>query len=278
MKSDRFVLTSVAMRIGKALQRADAASPSEIGGLGVITAPIGSGMSTSVRQAVEIHGWLNVEIHADPSARTVMNALHRAVFGDESVMYGSDQTFFRVLQKLKSGFWCGPIIVHNPERLNAKLMDIFVDVSESSGFFTVFCGSPRIRQFIMSALPGSLLEKAKSRIILDVDVPGPSLQDAKLMADELTEITIDGDLVEHCHRKAGGSVRSLLAQFRAVEEIAALTHLERIGLARWLALSGEPEEQLELATPRTAIAAPRLKALSKLDRGQPATTTKAEVA
>jgi len=255
MKVGRFVLTSVARGIGTGLKHA-AASRRELGSCGVtlITSPLSSGMTTAINQAAEIHGYLVADIHADPTVRTVMNAVHRAVFGDESLMYGSDQTFGRVVREMRD--LGGPCVVHNADRLTAKTLDLFLDLGDSTGLHIVLCGSQRLRRLITSAPSGSLLERIKTRIVFDVELPGPSLADARLLAEELAEVKFDADLIEHVFKQSGTSVRSLLVKFEAIEETAAVANLERIGLARWLALSGE-SEQPKLTAPRKAIAAPR---------------------
>jgi hypothetical protein len=250
----RFALYSVPERIGKALQHA-AESQCEVGSstITLITAPIGAGMTAAIYQAESVHGYLLLEIHADASVWSVANALYRAVFNTESSLFGSGHMIDVSIRKLREGRHVGPIIVHNGDRLTAKTLDLLVDVGDSTGFSLVLCGSRRLRQLIMSAPPGSLLEKAKSRIDLDVDLPGPSLQDALLLGDELAEIKIGADLVEHLFKKSGTSVRALLSQFRAVEEVAAVLKLDRIGLHRWLELSGESEtEQRKITAPRSS--------------------------
>lgn len=259
MRSGRFVLTSIARGIGQGLKCA-AAARREVGSCGVtlISTQPSCGQTTTIYQVAETQGYLVADVHADPNARTLVNSIHKAVFGDESVMYGSDQTFGRIVRELRTGASAGvggPFILHNGDRLSAKLIDVLLDFGDSTGFHMALCGGRRLRELIMSATSGAL-EKLRSRIILDLDLPGPSLSDARLLGEELAEVRIEADLIEHCFKQAGTSVRSLLVQFRAIDEAAAVANLESIGLTRWLALSGE-SEQPKLATPRQkAIAAP----------------------
>ena len=129
------------------------------------------------------------------------------MFSDDCVLWGSSHTIESVVRKLRQGCHCGPIIVHNADRLTGKLLDLLIDIADSVGFPLVLCGSRRLRQLIMAAPEGSLLEKVRSRIVLDVDLPGPSIADARLLGDELCYIKIDTDLVEHFFKGSGSSVR-----------------------------------------------------------------------
>ncbi|MGD0290106.1 MAG: AAA family ATPase [Candidatus Binataceae bacterium] len=195
------MLNSVAAGIAKAVQRASQLH-CEIGSSAfvVITAPLGAGLTVTIYQAVSIHGWLLVEIPADPNARSFANSLYRAAFATDCVLFGSSHTIdaaIRELRKLRQGGLSGPLLVHNADRVTPKILDQLLDIGDLTGFPIVLCGSRRLRQLIMSAPPGSLLEKAKSRIVLDVDLPGPSLQDALLLAEELATIQIGADLVEY---------------------------------------------------------------------------------
>jgi hypothetical protein len=264
MKTGQFVLNSIAAGIGNGLQRA-ARLRCEIGSIAtaLITTPIGAGQTAAIYQAVSVNGWLMVEVHADPDSRSIANALYRTAFSTDCVLFGSRHTIdavIREFRKLRAEGLSGPLIVHNGDRVTAKILDLLLDVGDSSGFPIVLCGSRRLRQLVMAAPEGSLAEKAKSRVAIDIDLPGLSLRDARLLADELADVTkIADDLVAHCFRKSGTSVRALLAQYQSVEDAAAIANLGSVGLAKWLELSGESEiEQRKIAAPRPkAIAAGR---------------------
>jgi hypothetical protein len=181
-----------------------------------------------------------------------MNDLYRAVFNMDCGYYGSDQTFYRVTHRLRE-MGAPPVIFDNADRLRTPtLIDITRDVGDHGGSPIGYSCVGQFRQIVMAAATTSLLSQVKSRIAVDVALPSPSVQDARLLARELAEVEIENDLIAECFKRAGTSVRTLLLEFRKVEDAARISGLERIGRAQWAALNGDLEKP-QIAEPRKAL-------------------------
>jgi hypothetical protein len=136
------------------------------------------------------------------------------------------------------------------------LLDLVRDLGDSSGSPIVLScrhGRRGLRELLEAESPTSDMAALVSRIDRYVELPGPSLQDAIVLARELMEIEIDDELISHVFTKNGTSVRSLLRAFRNCEELAMSSGCDRLDAARWSAISGEAIKQ----QPKTSIASPR---------------------
>ena len=183
-------------------------------------------------------GWRLVHVRADPTPRTILGDVFRAAHGFESSHYGNNSTRFRVEEQLLADG--RPIVVFdNCERLSPRMFDVLRDVGDATGCPIAVAGGPRLREILFGAKT-SLLEPVRDRIKVSIEVPRPSLKDAKLLATELFECQIDNDLLGYIFKRAGQSMRSLLAALHDIEKLAMATGLERIGLTRWFAIAGEP--------------------------------------
>ena len=103
------------------------------------------------------------------------------------------------------------------------------------------------------------MEAVASRIAADVELPKPSIRDAQLFAQELSEVEIESKLISYIFKAAGASARSLLRAYNQVEEIATAAGLRNIGLAQWLSLTGQPPQMEQIATPG-------IKTIAKMER------------
>jgi hypothetical protein len=240
MKNDRFVMTGAARVIEEALNSIHE-SPRRLHSCDILLlwqSASGSGLSTALQEITTVAGWPLVHIRAEPTPRTIVADMFRATHRYEDSYYGSDQTRFAVERRLAEEGQ--PLIVFdNCERLTPRMLDIVRDTGDSTGCPIALSGAPRIREILFSSKT-SLLEPVRDRVRLSVELPRPSLKDARLLASELLEIQVDNDLIGHTFKRAGQSMRSLLAALHDIEKLALVTGLQRIGLTRWFAITGEP--------------------------------------
>jgi hypothetical protein len=214
----------------------------------------GAGLSTALCELTTVADWRLVHVRAEPTPRTLLGDMFRAVYQYEGAYYGNNSTRLKVEDRLVADG--RPIVVFdNCERLSPRMFDILRDMGDATGCPIAVAGGPRLREILFGAKT-SLLEPVRDRIRMSIEVPRPSLKDAKLLATELFERQIDNNLIGYIFKRAGQSMRSLLRAFRDAEQVAMTTGLERIGLTDWLSITGAPAAT-ELPEPMETLPAKR---------------------
>ena len=260
MRTGRFVNLSVSAAIARTCGQADRL-PDELGSAAfvLLTTPIGAGQSCALYEITNLKDWLILELPACADLRSFAAALYKTAYREVSCHWGISQVIERSIRQIRSlreQGQRGPLIVHGADRLTPKLGDLLLDLGDLTGMPIILCGSRRLRQLVEGAPEGSFLERVKARVVLDAKLAGPTLRDARLLADELAEIAIAPDLLKVLFERSGGAVRALLASFRQAEELAAMTGGKALSLADWRAIAGEAE-RAQLSATNTAAAVRR---------------------
>jgi hypothetical protein len=256
-----FALTTLPGIGGRELKTADA-RPAQIGdcAITVFCAPPGAGQTTLFEQFATLHSRAVIDCPSDPNVRTLRDAMFSAIVGDESIYFGSVQSQSKAVRELRNQG--GPLLIFdNADRLaKPALLDLVQDLGDSSGSPIVLScrhGRRGLRELLEVESPTSDMAALVSRIDRCVELPGPSLQDAIVLARELMEIEVDDELIAHIFAKNGTSVRSLLRAFRNCEESAMSLGRDRLDIAQWCAIIGETiEEQPKLVVQRKALQSP----------------------
>jgi len=122
-----------------------------------------------------------------------------------------------------------PLLVDEADYLveQRRLVDTLRDIHDLATVPVVMIGMAGIQRKIAAR------EQLSGRIAQRVQFYPLDLDDARLMARELCEVSVEDDLVEQIHAKAAGSTRLLVVGLSAVEDLAKTRGKNKIGTSDW---------------------------------------------
>jgi hypothetical protein len=214
---DAVVLNSAANASAKAAKCADA-SRRQRGSCDIIlitSAASGCGATTLWRQIATHHDWPFISCHPEMTARALLNYVYEGVFHGVGNYYQNFECFNEIVAELRN-LGAPPLIFDDAFRLTPRLIDVLRDVGDSSGSPLVFVCTREMRQMVLAPTSSSM-EAVASRIAADVELPKPSIRDAQLLAQELSEVEIESKLISHIFKTAGASARSLLRAYNQID-------------------------------------------------------------
>jgi DNA transposition AAA+ family ATPase len=235
---DKFVITDAAGACGAMIKSLDESSRRREHScdIALITSPAGCGMTTMLEEIAACHDWPFVVVHSDPNPQRFLNDVFRGVLHYAGSYHGSHNTRHQIVERLKEE-GRPPLIIDSCDRLGPRLVDIAIDIGDSSGSPIVLGGRSRLRSTLLAPATSAMLA-ANSRLMGKVELKAPSLADARLLAAELVEVEIARDLVAALHKQAGASIRSLLTMFYQVEYAARIAGTKAISMQQWGAITG----------------------------------------
>jgi hypothetical protein len=252
-----------ALRIGAPILSKARTPLSRIGNctVAVISIPPGCGGGTLFQECGNLNDWCGARLSSNPTNNPGVLAqnLHLGVVGHEAPAWGIDSLIKPVVAELRYRGHV-PLLVRNADPIaNApKLVSFLVDVCNQAGSPLIFQTAGGLGSLggELEAPRSPLMAAIKSRITVHAKLPRPDLSDAMLLANELLDqVKFEADLIEQVFVRFGKnvSIRALIFEFYRIEQIALSAGLQRVGLARWRALTDdEPPEPKKITAPQTA--------------------------
>lgn len=246
------MLASGAMRVLEKGLRQSATVPREpyACGVSLFCSQSGNGLTLGLNQFAILQEAPFLVPRPMAPDRIFLDDVHEAVCGYRPSHWGMDATWRDICADLGKRD-NSTLIVDEADRLlgrNYHYLGMLRAICDTTRTRLILGSRGSLRQ-ALTAGTNDELRCVKSRLQIEVELPSPSVADARLIARELCEIEIAGDLAVDVYKRAGASIRSLINEFRAVEQAAQSASLTSLDLVGWRRLMGMPEPA-KIAAPR----------------------------
>jgi len=223
MRSKIVPITNVA-RLAEAGEMLLTRSPG-MPGMGLCCGPSGYGKSTAIAWlATRQHG-VYVRAMATSTPTSLLDAITREL--NIAPRARIAQTVDAIVGKLaETG---RPLFVDEADYVvgQARLIDTLRDVHDLSSVPVILIGMEGIDRRI------SLSPQLSGRMAQWVHFQPASIEDARLLAKELCEVTVAEDLVAELHTRSKGTVRNFVVGLGRIEQHAKSRGNSKIALADW---------------------------------------------
>lgn len=196
--------------------------------IGLVHGLAGAGKTTAIAHLSQTEGGCFVRATAVWTPKAMLQAILREL-GREDIG-GNNQTKLDEVIKLLA-IANLPLFVDEADYLFSRpsTLDILRDIHDQAGVPLFLIGMERISRKVNSR------ELVASRVAQEVKFAPLDLEDARLVADSLSEVRLADDLLADLHKRANGSIRRITVGLSVVEAFGRQMNLNPIPLEAWQA-------------------------------------------
>ncbi|MEM6836315.1 MAG: ATP-binding protein [Cyanobacteria bacterium P01_C01_bin.120] len=194
--------------------------------IGLIHGLAGAGKTTAIAHLSQVHGGCFVRATAVWTPKAMLVAILRELGRDE--IRGNNQAKLdEVIERLAIAQL--PLFVDEADYLFQRpaTLDILRDIHDQAGVPLYLVGMERISRKVNNR------ELVASRVSQEVKFAPLDLEDTRLVADSLSEIRLEDDLLEDLHQRARGSIRRITVGLSVIETYGKHTMADSLTLAQW---------------------------------------------
>ncbi|HLW71366.1 MAG TPA: AAA family ATPase [Candidatus Binataceae bacterium] len=188
--------------------------------------------------------------------RTWLDRLYESVVGGEPAQWGPDSRWREIERELKRRDGRA-LIADEIENMNHGQLESMRHICDRARAKLILCSRGSLLRALKAAATAEM-QVLSSRAHVRVELPAPSLRDVKLLAQELSEVEIAGDLASDIFKRAGASIRAILHELQAIEQAALFADVKSLDLAGWIKMLGGVKAEAKLPAPLKAITAREL--------------------
>lgn len=194
--------------------------------IGLVHGLAGAGKTTGIAHLNQTEGGCFVRATAVWTPRTMLQAILRELGRDD--VSGNNQTKLDEIIRLLA-ISNLPLFVDEADYLftRAATLDILRDIHDQAGVPLFLIGMERISRKVNAR------ELVASRVAQEIKFTPLDLEDTRLVADGLSEVRLEDDLLKDLHKKAHGSVRRITVGLSVIETFGKQMRLSSITLADW---------------------------------------------
>jgi len=193
-------------------------------GLVLVTGPAGFGKSEAVKRFAVQQGAVYLRGKTHWSPRAMLAELVKALGGDPKHYR---EALFAQAVDLLSRETPRPIVVDEAEHacLDVKALESLRDISDTLENVVVLVGMDQLQSRIARH------PQVYSRVAQVVEFQPASLEDVKALANALTEVVMESELLERIHSESQGRIRLVLNALGRAERIGLNNQAQKVSLA-----------------------------------------------
>lgn len=194
-------------------------------GMGLIHGDTGLGKTTAVTWLITRNNGVYVRALSTTTPRSLLRTIAREL--DLDARPSNVETVEIIVQKLaETG---RPLFVDEADYLvtQTRLVETLRDIHDLATVPVVLIGMAGIQRKIKSR------QQLTGRMAQWVEFQPATLEDVRMLAQQLMEVVIEDSLLHALHEAARGSMRLLVVGLARVETLARAKGMDAIGLADW---------------------------------------------
>lgn len=199
--------------------------PLGVEGMGLLWGRPGEGKTTIIAHSANETNGVYLRANAAWTVTSMLQALVHELGGTPANRRAPMMNY--CFGKLRGGE--RPIYIDESDYLfrQTEMLDALRDIYDETGSPVILIGMEDIARTIQQN------GRFARRITAWIEFKGIDIEDARTVADEVGEVKLEDDLLEHLHQEAGANIGRMVGGLSRIERFAKASGLETVSRAAW---------------------------------------------